>query len=130
MIRATWNGATLAECDESVVVEGNHYFPLDAVRWEYLHDSPTHTRCAWKGTASYYTVVVDGKENRDAAWYYPDPSRAAARIAGRVAFWHGVRVERVGEDGAPEKRPLLARLAPPAPTTGPGSTSCSHQSAA
>src|SRR5579884_3117753 len=98
MIRATWNGAVLAESDETVVVEGNHYFPVESVRSEYLRDSASHTRCPWKGIASYYTVVVDGKENRDAAWYYPDPSPAAAEIAGRVAFWQGVRVERVSED--------------------------------
>jgi uncharacterized protein (DUF427 family) len=110
MIRATWNGATLAESDDTVVVERNHYFPPESVQWEYLRDSPSHTRCPWKGVASYYTMAVDGAENRDAAWYYPDPSPAAANIAGHIAFWHGVRVERIGDDGAVEKRSLLSRL--------------------
>jgi uncharacterized protein (DUF427 family) len=110
MIQATWNGTVLAESDQTVVVEGNHYFPPDSVRWEYLQKSPTHTRCVWKGVASYYTVVVDGQENQDAAWYYPDPSRAAVRITGRVAFWHGVRVRHVDKDGTPIKRSPLSRL--------------------
>lgn len=107
MIRATWNGAVVAQSDETVVVEGNHYFPTDAVDRRYLRESETHTRCPWKGTASYYTVVVEGKENRDAAWYYPDPSPSARTIAGRVAFWHGVRIE---DDGAAPHRGWLARL--------------------
>ena len=94
MARATWNGAVIAESDEFEVVEGNVYFPADAVRREYLAESATHTVCPWKGTASYYTVVVDGKENPDAAWYYPDPKPAASNIAGHVAFWRGVTVER------------------------------------
>lgn len=95
MIRATWNGAVLAESDDTVVVEGNHYFPADSVRRELLRDSDTHTRCPWKGVASYASVVVDGEENPDAAWYYPDPSPAAESIAGRFAFWHGVQVDEV-----------------------------------
>jgi uncharacterized protein (DUF427 family) len=94
MARATWNGAILAESDEVELVEGNVYFPPDAVRSEYLKPSDTHTVCWWKGTASYYTVVVDGKENPDAAWYYPQPSDAAKHVEGRVAFWKGVTVER------------------------------------
>jgi uncharacterized protein (DUF427 family) len=110
MIRATWSGAILAESDRTIRVEGNHYFPPDDVRWEYLQESPTHTRCPWKGLASYYTANVDGKTNRDAAWYYPDPSPAAAEIAGYVAFWHGVRVQRVAEDGSEPRRSPLARL--------------------
>jgi uncharacterized protein (DUF427 family) len=95
MVRAVWNGAVLAESDDTVVVEGNHYFPVDSLRPEYFRPRPTHTGCFWKGQASYYTVVVDGRENRDAAWYYPDPFPAADHIRGRVAFWRGVRVERV-----------------------------------
>jgi uncharacterized protein (DUF427 family) len=91
-MRATWNGAVLAESDDTVVVEGNHYFPADSVRREYLADSDTHTVCPWKGTASYYTVTVNGEENPDAAWYYPSPKDAAAEIADRVAFWKGVEV--------------------------------------
>ncbi len=110
MIRATWNGAIVAESDHTVTVEGNHYFPPDSVRMEYLADSESHTRCPWKGKASYYNLVVDGKENPDAAWYYPKPTRAAARIAGHVAFWHGVSVERDTADSTEAKRSVLARL--------------------
>lgn len=95
MYRAVWNGAVLAESDDTVVVEGNHYFPFDSLRPAHFRPSPTHTRCFWKGQASYYTVVVDGRENGDAAWYYPDPSPAADPIRGRVAFWRGVQVEQV-----------------------------------
>ncbi len=93
MPRATWNGAVLAESDRCQIVEGNHYFPPDAVRRERLEPSRTHTVCSWKGTASYYDVVVDGRRNPDAAWYDPEPLPAAARIAGWVAFWRGVTVE-------------------------------------
>jgi uncharacterized protein (DUF427 family) len=94
MARATWNGAVIAESDSYEMVEGNVYFPADAVKREHLRDSDTHTICPWKGTASYYTVVADGQENRDAAWYYPDPKAAAKNIAGHIAFWRGVAVER------------------------------------
>ncbi len=93
--RATWSGAVLAESAATVVVEGNHYFALEDVRPENLRPSSTHTTCHWKGVASYYDVVVDDKINRDAAWYYPEPSPAAARIKGRVAFWRGVKVDAV-----------------------------------
>lgn len=92
MIRATWNGVVLAESDDTIVVEGNHYFPAEAVRDEYFVPSSTTTVCGWKGTASYRTVVVDGEENPDAAWFYPDPKEAASEIAGRIAFWKGVQV--------------------------------------
>ncbi len=91
-MKAIWNGVVLAESDETIVVEGNHYFPPDAVRREYFQASPTHTICSWKGEASYYSVEVGGQVNRDAAWYYPSPKDAAREIAGYVAFWHGVRV--------------------------------------
>lgn len=94
MARATWNGAVLAESDRFEEVEGNVYFPPDAVRREHFRESPTHTVCPWKGTASYYSVTVDGETNADAAWYYPDPRDAAANIRDHVAFWKGVRVER------------------------------------
>jgi uncharacterized protein (DUF427 family) len=94
MARATWNGAVLAESDDIETVEGNAYFPADSLRREHLTDSSTHTTCPWKGIASYYNVVVDGQENRDAAWYYPEPKDAAANIRGRVAFWKGVKVEK------------------------------------
>ena len=93
--RATWNGAVLAESTDTVVVEGNQYFPLADVRADHLRPSDSHTTCHWKGVASYYDVVVDDKVNRDAAWYYPNPSPAAERIKGRVAFWHGVKVDQV-----------------------------------
>lgn len=93
MPRAVWNGETLAESDDTVVVEGNHYFPIESVKSDYLQDSDSHTRCFWKGVASYYDVVVDGKRNSDAAFYYPDPSEAAREIKDHVAFWRGVRVE-------------------------------------
>lgn len=93
MPRAIWNGAVLAESAHCEVVEGNQYFPADAVRREYLRASATHTVCAWKGTASYYDVVVDGQVNKDAAWYYPAPTDAARRIKDHVAFWRGVTVE-------------------------------------
>ena len=93
MARATWNGAVLAESGACRVVEGNHYFPPAAVSRAHLRPSATHTVCSWKGTASYYDVVVDGRVNADAAWYYPEPKPAAADIAGWIAFWHGVTVE-------------------------------------
>ena len=92
-MRAVWNGQLLAESDDTTVVEGNHYFPSASVRKEHFQPSSTHTTCAWKGVASYYDVVVDGRVNRDAAWYYPDPSPRAEAVRGRVAFWKGVRVE-------------------------------------
>ncbi|WP_420127995.1 DUF427 domain-containing protein [Longimicrobium sp.] len=94
MARAIWNGAVIAESDQVEVVEGNVYFPPRSVKREYLQASETHTVCGWKGTASYYDLVVDGKANADAAWYYPDPMAAAANIRDHVAFWKGVEVER------------------------------------
>ena len=94
MARATWKGTVIAESDQTRIVEGNRYFPPDAVRRELLAPSATHTVCPWKGTASYYDIVVDGTRNADAAWYYPEPKSAAAEIAGYVAFWKGVTVEK------------------------------------
>jgi uncharacterized protein (DUF427 family) len=96
MPHAIWNGAVLADApdDQVEMVEGNVYFPVSAVKPEYLQPSDTHTVCGWKGTASYYHVVVDGKTNRDAAWYYPDPKDEAKQVLGRVAFWRGVQVYR------------------------------------
>ncbi len=91
-MKATFNGQTLAESDATRVVEGNHYFPPDSIRPELFKESDTHTTCGWKGVASYKTVVVDGKEAKDAAWFYPDPKPAAAEIAGHFAFWKGVEV--------------------------------------
>ncbi|HYS01066.1 MAG TPA: DUF427 domain-containing protein [Candidatus Eisenbacteria bacterium] len=93
-MKAVWNDVTLAESDATIEVEGNQYFPPDAIKHQYLQETPTHTTCAWKGLASYYTVTVDGKANPDAAWFYPDPKPAAAEIKDYVAFWKGVRVER------------------------------------
>ena len=95
MPRATWNGAVLAEAeaDDVRIVEGNVYFPPEAVDKTYFRDSKTKTACSWKGTASYYDVVVEGEVNADAAWYYPSPRPEAAAIAGYVAFWKGVTVE-------------------------------------
>ncbi len=93
MPRAIWNGAVLAESEHCEVVEGNHYFPPDAIDRTYLKESSTHTVCSWKGTASYYDVVVDGQVNKDAAWYYPQPTVAARQIKDYVAFWHGVQVD-------------------------------------
>lgn len=92
MAIASWNGVVLAESDDTILVEGNHYFPRDSVNDEYLEESDTHTRCFWKGLASYYDVVVDGRTNTNAAWYYPSPSKAASQIEDRIAFWHGVEV--------------------------------------
>jgi uncharacterized protein (DUF427 family) len=91
-MKAMWNGAVLAESDRTVVIEANHYFPPDAIRAEYFRPSDTHTECGWKGTASYYTIEVNGQQNRDAAWYYPKPKDAAKQIAGYIAFWKGVTV--------------------------------------
>jgi uncharacterized protein (DUF427 family) len=93
MARAIWNGAVLAESNQTVVVENNHYFPADSIKKEFFQPSSTHTVCSWKGTASYYDIVVNGQTNKDAAWYYPEPLDAARNIAGHVAFWKGVKVE-------------------------------------
>jgi uncharacterized protein (DUF427 family) len=93
MIQAVWNGAVLAEAEDTVKLEGNDYFPLASVRREFLTDSSTTSVCPWKGTAHYYTVTVDGQTNADAAWYYPEPKAKASEIKDHVAFWKGVRVE-------------------------------------
>ena len=91
-MKAIWNGKVVAASDDTVVVESNHYFPVDAINREYFTDSETTTFCPWKGTANYYSIVVDGKTNKDAAWYYAEPKDAAKEIKGRVAFWRGVEV--------------------------------------
>ena len=93
MAKAIWNGKILAESDKGIVVKGNLYFPPESIRWEYFRGSATHSTCPWKGEASYYDIVVQGEVNKDAAWYYPEPKRAASSIKGYVAFWKGVRVE-------------------------------------
>lgn len=94
MAKATWRGQVIAESEVYEMVEGNVYFPASALRMEYFKPSATTTRCGWKGLASYYSVVVGGEENADAAWYYAEPLAAAAQIKGHVAFWRGVSVER------------------------------------
>jgi uncharacterized protein (DUF427 family) len=91
-VKAIWNETVLAESDRTTVVEGNHYFPPETINSEYFRASETHTICGWKGTASYYTIVVDGKQNPDAAWYYPETKEEAKNIEGHVAFWKGVEV--------------------------------------
>lgn len=92
-MRAIWRNTVLAESDDTVVVEGNHYFTPDSIRREYFRPSDTHTVCPWKGVASYYDVIVGGEVNKDSAWYYPEVKDAAAQIKGRVAFWKGVKIE-------------------------------------
>ncbi|WP_295767618.1 DUF427 domain-containing protein [uncultured Mucilaginibacter sp.] len=91
-MKASWNNQVIAESDQTIVIENNHYFPVDSVNKEFLTESDTHTMCPWKGKASYYNLKVDGKQNPDAAWYYPEPKDAAAQIKGYVAFWKGVKV--------------------------------------
>jgi len=107
-VTATWRGTVIATSDRTVVVERNHYFPPDDVRMELLEPSAHQTSCIWKGRASYYNVVVGEHTNRNAAWYYPNPSAAASELAGRIAFWHGVDVRVERADGAcsavPERR--------------------------
>jgi len=94
MAKAMWEGAVLAESNQTVEVEGNQYFPSDAIRKEYFQPSKEHSVCPWKGTASYYDIEVNGKLNPGAAWYYPDPKPAAKQIKDHVAFWKGVKVEK------------------------------------
>jgi uncharacterized protein (DUF427 family) len=93
-MKAIWNGAVLADSNQTVMVEGNHYFPIASLNRQYFRSSETHTTCPWKGEASYYDVVVNGDVNKDAAWYYPTPSEAAKEIKDHVAFWKGVEVTR------------------------------------
>lgn len=93
MPKAIWNGKVLAESENTEVVENNQYFPPDSINKEYFRESSTHTSCPWKGLASYYTIVVDNQENKDAAWYYPETKEKANNIKGYVAFWKGVTVE-------------------------------------
>lgn len=92
-MKAIWNNTVIAESDATRVVENNHYFPAESVKQELLQESATHTTCPWKGLASYYTIEVDGQQNKDAAWYYPAPKDAAKEITGYVAFWKGVKIE-------------------------------------
>jgi uncharacterized protein (DUF427 family) len=92
MATATWNGEVIAESDDTVVVEGNHYFPIDSVHQHLLRPSEMTSVCPWKGTANYYTLTVNGETNEDAAWYYTEPKKEAEQIRGRVAFWRGVEI--------------------------------------
>jgi len=94
MVKAIWNGKEIAASEECIVVEGNQYFPPESVKKEYFKDSSNSTICPWKGTASYYNLEVDGESNPDAAWYYPDPSKAAIEIKDYVAFWRGVEIQK------------------------------------
>jgi uncharacterized protein (DUF427 family) len=99
-MRAIWNGVVLADSDDTIVVEGNHYFPNESVHWQYFTTSRTHSLCPWKGVASYHTVDVDGVSNPDAAWFYLHPSPLARRVKNRVAFWNSVRVGAVRDADA------------------------------
>ncbi|GMN10693.1 DUF427 domain-containing protein [Croceitalea sp. MTPC9] len=93
-MKAIWNDKVIAESNDTLVIENNHYFPADSIKKEYFKSSETHTTCPWKGVASYYSLEVDGKINEDAAWYYPETSELAKQIKGRVAFWKGVTIEK------------------------------------
>lgn len=93
-MKAIWNNEVIAESDQTVLIEGNHYFPAESIKKEYFKNSPTHSVCPWKGTASYYSLEVNGKENTDAAWYYPEASKLAESIKGRIAFWNGVEIKK------------------------------------
>jgi uncharacterized protein (DUF427 family) len=105
LVQASWNGTVLAESRRTIVVEGNHYFPPEDVRFEHLQPSDHHTVCPWKGSASYYDVAVGGERNPAAAWYYPNPSARAEKIRDHVAFWHGVEVRLAPGEPAPEEQP-------------------------
>ncbi|WP_221391627.1 DUF427 domain-containing protein [Dyadobacter sp. NIV53] len=92
-MKAIWNNQVIAESDNTIIIENNHYFPADSVSADLLIESNTHTTCSWKGEASYYSILVDEQQNTDAAWYYPDPKSAASNIKGYIAFWKGVKIE-------------------------------------
>jgi uncharacterized protein (DUF427 family) len=102
--RASWNGAVIAESEHTLQVEGNQYFPPESVNRELVTDSRTTSQCPWKGSASYYTITVDGAVNRDAGWYYPHPSQAAEKIRDHVAFWNGVKVVKVTDSESSAQR--------------------------
>ncbi len=93
-MKAIWNSTVIAESDDTIVIENNHYFPANSIKKEYFMESDSHSTCPWKGLASYYTLNVNGQENKDAAWYYPEVSELAKAIKGRVAFWKGVLIEK------------------------------------
>ena len=106
-MQALFNGEVIAESDQTVVVEGNHYFPATSLRAEVVTPTDTHTTCAWKGTASYYSVSVGGETSKDAVWYYPTPSAAAAEIRDHVAFWKGVEVRQAPDDTSTAQVPTF-----------------------
>jgi uncharacterized protein (DUF427 family) len=91
-MKAVWNNTVIAESDSTIVIEGNHYFPPESIKKEFFDESSTNTKCSWKGTASYYSIKIDGELNKDCAWYYPEPFEAATKIKGYIAFWKGVDV--------------------------------------
>lgn len=93
-MKAIWNGTVIAESDDTLVIENNHYFPPESINEAYFKPSQTHSTCPWKGVASYYDLSVDGQTNKDAAWYYPETSELAKGIKGRIAFWKGVKIEQ------------------------------------
>lgn len=93
-MKAIWNNTVIAESEDTIVIENNHYFPIESIKKEFYEESDSHSTCPWKGLASYYTLTVEGKKNKDAAWYYPEVSELARTIKGRVAFWKGVRIEK------------------------------------
>ncbi len=93
-MKAIWNNTVIAESEDTIVIENNHYFPIESIKKEFYEESNSHSTCPWKGLASYYTLTVEGKKNKDAAWYYPEVSELARTIKGRVAFWKGVRIEK------------------------------------
>ena len=96
-MKASWNGKTIAQSDDIIMVENNAYFPIESVRRDFIKESPTHTTCPWKGEASYYHLNVDGRTNEDAAWYYPEPKETSSQLKGRVAFWKGVKISSDSE---------------------------------
>jgi uncharacterized protein (DUF427 family) len=91
-MKAVWNNTVIAESDSTIVIEGNHYFPPESIKKEFFDESSTNTKCGWKGTASYLSIKIDGELNKDCAWYYPEPSEAATKIKGYIAFWKGVEM--------------------------------------
>jgi len=91
-MKAIWNGTVLAESDDTITIEGNHYFPADSINKEFFQPSDTRTHCPWKGAAGYYSISANGETNKDAAWFYPEPKAAAKEIANHVAFWKGVQI--------------------------------------
>ncbi len=109
-MQAIWKDEVLAESDQTIVVEGNHYFPPQSINKALFKENDRHTVCPWKGLASYYDVEVDGQVNRSAAWFYPEPSEAAGHIRNYVAFWNGVRVQPVKGEGESDSQGLLSRV--------------------